>query len=60
MVINWADKVSKWPIQRIIPCHLANDIKATAKDFRKAFQFLEVAPSVAAKIRPGALGKILH
>jgi Domain of unknown function (DUF4336) len=41
-VLNWADKVSKWPIKRIIPCHLENDIAATGRDFRRAFNFLEV------------------
>lgn len=40
-VLNWAEKVSQWPIKRIIPCHLANDIKATGSDFRRAFEFLE-------------------
>ena len=40
-VLAWADQVAKWPIKRIIPCHLANDIKATGKDFRRAFNFLE-------------------
>lgn len=40
-VLNWADKVSKWNIKRIIPCHFENDIKATGKDFRRAFNFLE-------------------
>lgn len=45
-VLAWADTVSKWPIKRIIPCHFANDIKATGSDFRKAFGFLEEAPKV--------------
>lgn len=40
-VLKWADTVADWSIQRIIPCHFANDIKATSKDFRKAFEFLE-------------------
>ena len=37
--------MSKWPFTRIIPCHLANDLKATGKDFRRAFEFLEEPPS---------------
>ena len=41
IVLEWADKVAKWPITRIIPCHFSNDLKATSKDFRKAFEFLE-------------------
>ena len=40
-VLNWVDSVCKWPIKRIIPCHLANDIVASSKDFRDAFSFLE-------------------
>lgn len=44
-VLDWADRVAKWPFKRIIPCHLANDIAATPKDFRKAFRFLEKSPS---------------
>ena len=39
--MDWVDKVCKWPIRRIIPCHFANNIKATSNDFRKAFTFLE-------------------
>ena len=47
-VLDWADKVSQWPIKRIIPCHLANDIKTNSNEFRKAFNFLEestISPS---------------
>jgi hypothetical protein len=39
-VLEWVEKVSKWPIQRIIPSHYSNDIKASSKDFKKAFDFL--------------------
>jgi Domain of unknown function (DUF4336) len=38
------DKVCKWPFKRIIPCHLANDVKATPADFRRAFSFLVEPP----------------
>ena len=40
-VLDWVNKVSEWPISRIIPCHFANDIKASASDFKKAFEFLQ-------------------
>lgn len=40
-VLDWADRVSKWPFRRVIPCHLANDVATTPKEFRKAFGFLE-------------------
>lgn len=40
-VLAWADEVARWPIRRIIPAHLANDIKASGVSFRRAFNFLE-------------------
>jgi len=40
-VLEWADKVAAWPFKRIIPCHLANDVKADGRAFRRAFGFLE-------------------
>lgn len=39
-VMKWVDAICKWPFKRIIPCHLANNIKATPSDFRTAFDFL--------------------
>lgn len=39
-VMRWVDAVCAWPFQRIIPCHLANDLKAGPRDFRAAFDFL--------------------
>ena len=40
-VLDFADEVSKWPIERIIPAHLKNNLKYTGKDYRAAFSFLE-------------------
>ena len=40
-VMDWADKVAQWPIKRIIPSHMQNNIKTSASDFRNAFSFLE-------------------
>lgn len=40
-VLDWADRVAKWPFRRVIPCHLANDVATTPQEFRKAFRFLE-------------------
>lgn len=40
-VLDFADKVAKWPIERIIPAHLKNNLKYTGKDYRAAFSFLE-------------------
>lgn len=41
--LDFADKVAKWPIQRIIPAHLKNDLKYSGADYRKAFSFLEAS-----------------
>jgi hypothetical protein len=40
-VLDFADAVAKWPIKRIVPAHLKNDLKYTGKDYRAAFGFLE-------------------
>lgn len=40
-MLDFADEVSKWPIERIIPAHLKNNLKYTGKDYRAAFSFLE-------------------
>jgi hypothetical protein len=40
-ILEFADKVAAWPIQRIIPAHLKNDLKFTGADYRKSFGFLE-------------------
>ncbi|KAL3909901.1 MAG: hypothetical protein SGILL_007905, partial [Bacillariaceae sp.] len=38
--LAWVDKVcQRFPdMQRIVPCHLNNNVKATAKDFSRAFE----------------------
>jgi len=40
-VLDFADTVSKWEIERIIPAHFKNDLRYTGEDYRKAFSFLE-------------------
>jgi hypothetical protein len=39
--LDFADQVAKWPIERIIPGHLKNNLKYNGNDYRKAFSFLE-------------------
>jgi Domain of unknown function (DUF4336) len=39
--LAWADRVSQWHFQRIIPCHFESPIHATPQEFRQAFAFLE-------------------
>lgn len=41
-VLDFADVVSEWDIERIIPAHFKNDLKYGGKDYRAAFSFLEV------------------
>lgn len=40
-VLDFADAVSKWQIERIIPAHFKNDLQYEGKDYREAFKFLE-------------------
>jgi hypothetical protein len=40
-VLDWADRVMKWPFTRIIGCHLDAPIVAGPIEFRQAFSFLE-------------------
>jgi Domain of unknown function (DUF4336) len=41
-VLGFADRVSKWDIQRIIPSHFKNNLSLTGQEYRNAFRFLEV------------------
>lgn len=40
-VLKWADTVTSWDFQQIIPCHFESLIKANPRQFRQAFAFLE-------------------
>lgn len=40
-VLDFADRVAQWNIQRIIPAHLKNNLPLTGQDYRNAFGFLE-------------------
>ena len=44
-VLSWVDRVSAWPIQRIIPAHFENNVRADSSAFRAAFRFLETGQS---------------
>ncbi len=41
-MLNFADNVSRWPIECIIPAHLKNNLRYTGKDYQVVFAFLEV------------------
>ncbi|MEM8805283.1 MAG: DUF4336 domain-containing protein [Cyanobacteria bacterium P01_G01_bin.38] len=53
VVVAWADKISKWNFERIIPCHLDAPIQATGDDFGQAFEFLRDGKDVIAGGQPG-------
>jgi hypothetical protein len=43
-VLAWVNRVAALGFSRVVPGHLANNVKATPTDFRRAFAFLEAAP----------------
>jgi len=53
-VLRWVDTISTWQFKRIIPSHFENDIAATGKDVRLAYQFLRGEAKVAAGAAAGA------
>lgn len=54
ITLDWVDRVSKRfsDMKRIIPCHLNNNIKLTAKDFSDAFEVLRSGPTNLKSQRP--------
>ncbi|WP_176428924.1 DUF4336 domain-containing protein [Nodularia sp. NIES-3585] len=46
--IHWAEKVTSWNFEWIIPCHFDSPIKAEPSQFRQAFSFLEKYPVTSA------------
>jgi hypothetical protein len=49
--IAWANEVSKWYFQRVIPCHFDAPVNAGPQQFRQAFAFLEKEEPNAAGFR---------
>ena len=46
--LEWVDRIShRWQFNRIIPCHLANDIRAGPREFSAAFDFLRADTEAA-------------
>ena len=54
ITLDWVDRVcQRFPdIKRIVPCHLNNDVKASAKDFSDAFEVLRSQPTSLKQQRP--------
>ncbi len=50
--LAWADRVSQWDFQRIIPCHFDSPITASPQEFRQAFTFLEKQPNPIPTLLP--------
>jgi len=42
-VLDFANRVSKWDIARIIPAHFKNNLQYDGKSYRQAFSFLEAS-----------------
>ena len=40
-VLEWADRLSRWNIQQIIPCHFDCPISVTPQQIRNSFRFLK-------------------
>jgi len=55
VAIAWADRVSNWDFQRLIPCHFDSPIATTPQQFRQAFTFLEKYPAPASGSAVGNL-----
>mmetsp|Transcript_1727 Transcript_1727/g.2284 ORF Transcript_1727/g.2284 Transcript_1727/m.2284 type:complete len:365 (+) Transcript_1727:84-1178(+) len=50
--LDWADRIcNRFDFERIIPCHLNNNVKATPKEFRAAFEVLANDPK-SGKLTP--------
>ncbi|WP_088894074.1 DUF4336 domain-containing protein [Leptolyngbya ohadii] len=41
IVLDWAERVSRWQFERIIPCHFDAPFAATPEQFRQAFSVLK-------------------
>ncbi|CAM9600890.1 unnamed protein product [Chrysoparadoxa australica] len=48
-VRDFVDDVTKWPFQRIIPCHYAAPVKAGPAEYRRAFAFAFTTEQAALK-----------
>jgi hypothetical protein len=51
----WVEEVCQWRFRRVVPCHLANDVKARPEQFRKAFAFLDEDSPTTRRGQPQAL-----
>ncbi|MBL1211306.1 DUF4336 domain-containing protein [Geminocystis sp. GBBB08] len=57
-VINWATYISTWDFNNIIPAHFSAPIKATPRQFRQAFSFLEKNPFSGQNLYPSGNDQI--
>ena len=47
-VLAWADRIARWSFTSVIPGHFAGPVRATPREFRAAFGFLEDGGSAGA------------
>jgi len=50
----WSERVAQLRFKRIIPCHFANDIRASPEDFKRAFDFIRVASPQPSSPQPAS------
>jgi len=51
--LEWVDRIAtRFDFKRVIPAHLANNVSATPKEFREAFEMLESTPQSPKPQRP--------
>jgi hypothetical protein len=43
--LDWANRVTRWHFERVIPCHFDAPVTTSAQQFRQAFAFLEKHPA---------------
>ena len=44
--LQWADTVTSWNFNQVIPCHFAAPVDAKPQEFRQAFSFLELKDQI--------------
>ena len=52
-MLAWVDRVAALKFTRVIPCHMANDVRASGADFKRAFAFLRPASA-----SPGSASRV--
>mmetsp|Transcript_508 Transcript_508/g.574 ORF Transcript_508/g.574 Transcript_508/m.574 type:complete len:484 (-) Transcript_508:248-1699(-) len=51
-VARFRDEVAEWPFERIVPCHLENNLRAGPDEWLEAFSFLEDVEGLPPLLKP--------